>query len=59
MISVSGKKWIERKVNKNIVEKISQDFNFSAFLSKLIVDSTSFCCNISICDSSSLFSFLP
>ena len=31
MISVSGKKWIEQKVNKNSVEKIKQDFNFTIF----------------------------
>ena len=37
MISVSGKKWIERKVNKNSVEKIKQDFNFSDILARLIV----------------------
>ena len=32
MISVSGKKWIETKVNKNLVEKIRQDFNYSEIL---------------------------
>jgi single-stranded-DNA-specific exonuclease len=37
MISVSGKKWIEHKVNKNSVEKIKQDFNFNNILAKLIV----------------------
>ena len=37
MISISGKKWIERKVNKNLVEKIKQDFKFNDILSKLIV----------------------
>ena len=37
MISVSGKKWIEQKVNKNSVEKIKQDFNFDDILAKLIV----------------------
>ena len=37
MISVSGKKWIETKVNKNLVEKIRQDFNYSEILSKLII----------------------
>ena len=37
MISISGKKWIERKVNKNLVEKIKQDFKFNDLLSKLIV----------------------
>ena len=37
MISVSGKNWIERKVNKNTVEKIKQDYKFNEILSKLIV----------------------
>ena len=37
MISVSGKKWVERKVNKNSVEKIKQDYKFNETLSKLIV----------------------
>ena len=37
MISVSGKKWIEQKVNKNLVEKIQQDYNLNSILSKLIV----------------------
>ena len=37
MISVSGKKWIEKKINKNSIEKIKQDFNFSEILSKLII----------------------
>ena len=37
MISVSGKKWIEQKVNKNLVEKVKQDYNLNSILSKLIV----------------------
>ena len=37
MISVSGKRWIERKVNKNSVEKIKQEFKFNEILSRLIV----------------------
>ncbi len=37
MISISSKKWIEHKVNKNLVKKIKQDFNFNEILSKLIV----------------------
>ena len=37
MISVSDKKWIERKVNKNLVEKIKQEFKFNELLSRLIV----------------------
>jgi single-stranded-DNA-specific exonuclease len=37
MISVSGKKWIEKKISKNSIEKIKQDFNFSEIVSKLII----------------------
>ena len=37
MISISGKKWIERKTNKNSIEKIKQDYKFSYLLSKLII----------------------
>ena len=37
MISVSGKKWTEQKVNKNLVEKIKQDYGFGDILSKLII----------------------
>ncbi len=37
MISVSGKKWKEKKINKNLLEKIQQDYNFSKILSQLIV----------------------
>jgi len=37
MISVSGRKWQERKTKTKLVEKIQQDFNFSKIISKLIV----------------------
>ena len=37
MISVSGKKWEEKKTNKNLIEKIKQDYNFSGILSKLVI----------------------
>ena len=37
MISVSGKKWTEKKINKNSVDKIKQDYGFSEILAKLIV----------------------
>lgn len=37
MISVSGKKWQEKKVNRKLVEKIQQDNNFSNILAQLIV----------------------
>ena len=37
MISVSKKEWSERKFNTNLVDKLSQDNNFSQILSKLII----------------------
>jgi len=37
MISVSGKVWIEQKVNKNLVEKFKQDYGLGDNLSKLII----------------------
>ena len=37
MISVSGKVWEEKKTNKNLKEKLKQDYNFSDILSKLII----------------------
>ena len=37
MISVSNKEWSERKFNTNLVDKLSQDNNFSQILSKLII----------------------
>jgi len=37
MISVSGKKWEQKKNNKNSKEKIKQDYNFSEILSKLVI----------------------
>ncbi len=37
MISVSGNNWFEKKVSKNSLEKIKQDFNFSDILSRLII----------------------
>ena len=37
MISVSGKRWAEKIINKNSVEKIKQDYGFSQILAKLIV----------------------
>ena len=36
MISITGKEWQQRKVNKNIVEKLKQDFGFSDIISRLI-----------------------
>ena len=36
-ISVSGKKWQEKKVNSQLLEKIQKDYNFSKILSKLII----------------------
>jgi single-stranded-DNA-specific exonuclease len=37
MISVSGKIWAEQKVNKNLVEKLKQEYGFGDVLSKLII----------------------
>ena len=37
MISVTGKKWKQKKTNKNLVEKLKQDYNFSDILSQLII----------------------
>ena len=37
MISVSGRKWIEKKTNKNLIEKLKQDYDFSDILSKLVI----------------------
>ena len=37
MISVSGKTWTQQKVNKNLVEKVRQDYGFSDILSQLII----------------------
>jgi len=37
MISVSGKNWIEKTTNKNSIEKLKQDYNFSDILSKLVI----------------------
>ena len=37
MISISGKQWEEKKVNRNLVEKLKQDHKFSEIVSKLII----------------------
>ena len=37
MISISNREWSERKYNENLVNKCSQDNNFSQILSKLII----------------------
>ncbi|WP_415309268.1 single-stranded-DNA-specific exonuclease RecJ [Candidatus Pelagibacter sp. Uisw_099_02] len=37
MISVSGKKWEQKKINQNLIDKLKQDFNFSDILSRLII----------------------
>ena len=36
MISVSKKTWAQKKINKNLVEKIKQDYGFGDILSHLI-----------------------
>jgi single-stranded-DNA-specific exonuclease len=37
MISVSGRKWEQQKTNKNAIEKIKQDYDFTDILSTLII----------------------
>ena len=37
MISVSGKKWVHKKINKNLSEKVKQDYNLSDILSNLVI----------------------
>ena len=37
MISILGKNWEQKKINKNSIEKLKQDHNFSEILSKLII----------------------
>jgi len=37
MISVSGKKWEEKKINQNLVDKLKQDYAFNDILSRLII----------------------
>ena len=37
IISISGKKWQEKKVNSQLLDKIQQNYNFSKILSKLII----------------------
>jgi single-stranded-DNA-specific exonuclease len=37
MISVSGKKWVQKKINQNSVDKLKQDYDFSDILSRLII----------------------
>ena len=37
MISVSGRNWEQKKTNKNSVEKLTQDYNFSDIVSQLII----------------------
>ncbi|MDB4081687.1 single-stranded-DNA-specific exonuclease RecJ [Candidatus Pelagibacter sp.] len=37
MISISGKKWKKNVINKNLIEKLKQDYNFSDIVSNLII----------------------
>ena len=37
MISVTGKSWAQQKVNKNLVEKVKQDYGLGDILSQLII----------------------
>ena len=37
MISVTGKRWGQKKINKNYIDKLKQDHNFSEILARLII----------------------
>ena len=37
MISVSGKRWKQREVNENLVEKLKQDLNLSEVISRILI----------------------
>jgi single-stranded-DNA-specific exonuclease len=37
MISISGKNWEQKKTNKNLIEKLKQDYGLSDILSRLVV----------------------
>ena len=37
MISISGKIWKQEKINKNLVEKVKQDYGLEILLSQLII----------------------
>ena len=37
MISILGKNWEQKKTDKNLIEKIKQDYNFSDTLSRLVI----------------------
>ena len=37
MISVSGKKWEQKKINKNSIDKLKQDYDFSNILARLVI----------------------
>ena len=37
MISISGKIWKQEIINKNLVEKVKQDYGFGDTLSRLII----------------------
>ena len=37
MISITGKLWKQKTINKNSIEKLKQDHDFSEILSKLII----------------------
>jgi single-stranded-DNA-specific exonuclease len=36
MISVTGKNWVLKKINRKLVEKVKQDYNFSDIVSRLV-----------------------
>ena len=36
MISVTGRSWEQKKINKNLIEKLKQDYHFSDIVSKIV-----------------------
>jgi single-stranded-DNA-specific exonuclease len=36
MISVTGRNWVQKKTNRNLIDKLKQDYDFSEIVSKLV-----------------------
>ena len=36
MISVTGRNWLQKKTNRNLIDKLKQDYDFSDIVSKLV-----------------------
>ena len=37
MISVTGRNWEQKNINKNLIDKIKQDYDFNEIVSKLVI----------------------